>query len=828
MNTKSKYRILMILENGGYPEDSRVMLEANSLRDHGHEVCVICPKSKKFDQTFEVINDVRIYRYPAPWELGGVVGYILEFSYSFMMAWIISFYCFLRFGFDAIHIHMPPDLNGFLGIFYRLLGKKFVMDHHDLSPELFAAQGRSNKVLKKLLYFFEKQSCRWAHRLIATNQSQRTIQIERCGANNHHCFIVRNGPSDFFMESHSPRDYDTPEGTTVFGYVGMMGTQDGVDMLIRALAHLKDELKREDFYVVLLGNGPSLEELKQLTSDLRLDDHVRFTGFVPFEEVPSYVAGMHICTTPDPVNDYNNSCTTIKTMEYMALSRPTVSFDTLENRRTAGDAALYVDSIDDYALFAQALEQMMDDPEMQNRLGRRGRKRIEDGLTWEHQAVELIRLYDSFHSPEITPNVVALSSTPFTENSATVVTASTNAKNVAESPAQKPTHRLEASNGSLQFALGGKAHEVMKKHYLQDAANAKLSSKYRLYYRLRPIIPIWFRHMLQQSHGNSKTDIPADWHIPNSFFQEFTSAIAEDLQNAPDRTSVHPWPNPYRICVSLTHDVETKAGVKLVDRLAKLEESYGFRSCWNFVPYKYKVDQGFIRDLKDRGHEIAVHGYNHDGRLFSSRRMFEKRKQPIKNALSDYGATGFRAPMVHRNLDWIESLGMDYDSSTFDVDPYQAMPGGIGSVWPFIKNGMVEMPYTLPQDHTLFITLGQGDIQTWKTKLQFLRSCFGMGMLVTHPDYLDTESRLGLYEQLLVHLQSNQDDTWMALPEEISAWWRSRSQSKVVDGNRVIGPAADQAQLLPLKELFESLQSNTQLDCGDAASQSRVNQRDLQ
>lgn len=365
-----------------------------------------------------------------------------------------------------------------------------------------------------------------------------------------------------------------------------------------------------------------------------------------------------------------------------------------------------------------------------------------------------------------------------------------------------------ASDGELQFAFGGKAHQVMEKHYLHDAANATLSSKFRLYYRLRPLIPIWLRQILQQSSGKSMTDIPADWNIPRSFFQEFTSAIEQDLNDDLGAEIVHPWPKPFRICVSLTHDVETDVGAKLVDRLAKLEESYGFRSCWNFVPYKYKVDAGFIRDLKERGHEIGVHGYNHDGRLFSSPSVFEKRKEPIRKAFAGYGATGFRAPMVHRNLDWIKTLGMDYDASTFDVDPYQAMPGGIGSVWPFIKNGMVELPYTLPQDHTLFIALGQSDIKAWTDKLEFLRGCFGMGMLITHPDYLDTEARFGLYEQFLAHLQTNQDDVWMALPEEISAWWRLRSQSKVVNGAQITGPAAGRAQSLALRDLLESLNNN--------------------
>ena len=356
------------------------------------------------------------------------------------------------------------------------------------------------------------------------------------------------------------------------------------------------------------------------------------------------------------------------------------------------------------------------------------------------------------------------------------------------------------TQSDLQFAFGGNASRVMEKYFLRDAANAALSSKFRLYYLLRPLIPIWFRQKLQKSRVVGMTDVAENWHIPESFIEEFAAALKVDAIENPDLAVVHPWPKPYRMSVALTHDVETRAGVLLVDRLAKLEESYGFRSCWNFIPYKYKIEPELIEDLKQRGHEIGVHGYNHDGRLFSSKRVFNKRREPIKRAFESFGATGFRAPMVHRNLDWILSFGSDYDASCFDIDPFQAMPGGVGSAWPFMKKGMVELPYSLPQDHTLFIALAQNDISVWVRKLEFLRRWCGMGMLVTHPDYLDTESRLDLYRQFLEHLKS-QSDTWFALPMEIAKWWRERDASSVESDLSIAGPASDRGQILKLAEL---------------------------
>jgi peptidoglycan/xylan/chitin deacetylase (PgdA/CDA1 family) len=244
----------------------------------------------------------------------------------------------------------------------------------------------------------------------------------------------------------------------------------------------------------------------------------------------------------------------------------------------------------------------------------------------------------------------------------------------------------------------------------------------------------------------------------------------------------------------------------LVDKLAAMEEEFGFRSAWNFVPHKYKVDFGLIEDLKDRGHEIGVHGYNHDGRLFESHRTFSRRLGPINQAIADFGSLGFRAPMVHRNLQWMEDLEIDYDSSCFDIDPFQAMPGGVGGPWPFISGKFVELPYTLPQDHTLLISLGEGTPRIWIEKLARLRSLAGMALLITHPDYLDTPSRLGIYRQFLEHL-CDQQKVWHALPREVADWWRQRDELNTVGiglSSEVIGPEAARARVFSLSDLQPS------------------------
>jgi peptidoglycan/xylan/chitin deacetylase (PgdA/CDA1 family) len=351
---------------------------------------------------------------------------------------------------------------------------------------------------------------------------------------------------------------------------------------------------------------------------------------------------------------------------------------------------------------------------------------------------------------------------------------------------------------STRFAFDDKPGDVLREYFLRDMAQAKLSAKFKLYYRLRPYIPIPLRQLLQRER-NQRIEIPKDWYLPLDFLRAFREAVSR----SEEEIAIHPWPDDYQFSTCLTHDVETKQGVGLVDRLAALEEKYGMRSAWNFIPYKYEVDTGLLRDLKDRGHEIGVHGYNHDGRLFESRRTFDYRTGPINEALKRYESVGFRAPMVHRNLKWLQALDVDYDASCFDIDPFQAMPGGVGSVWPFIAGKFVELPYTLPQDHTLLISLGEKSSAVWEHKLAILKNLAGMAMLVTHPDYLDVPERLGVYESFLQHLQT-QSNCWFALPQEITQWWRQRDSMRLdfVDDRHVVtGPHSARAKLLNLRTL---------------------------
>lgn len=345
---------------------------------------------------------------------------------------------------------------------------------------------------------------------------------------------------------------------------------------------------------------------------------------------------------------------------------------------------------------------------------------------------------------------------------------------------------------TIRFLFGDAGLDgVLSRALDADRQAAQLSPAFRIYYALRSLIPLPVRQLLQRTR---RVEASPRWYFP----EEFRAALVAELAKYADGvTLIHPWPDGADFAFVPTHDVETADGMRNVLRIADFEQELGFRSAWNIVPHKYPIDPGIVRELVDRGFEIGVHGYNHDGKLFTSRRVFDSRVPAINAALESFDAVGFRAPMVHRNLEWLQSLEVEYDASCFDVDPYQAMPGGVGSIWPFIAGRYVELPYTLPQDHTLFIALGEPDERIWLEKLDYLIAMRGMALVITHPDYLDSQPRIDAYRRFLQQMR-DADGMWHALPREVAAWWRDRDQSKLNQNPNgewhITGPAQNRAR----------------------------------
>ncbi|MCX6165433.1 MAG: hypothetical protein NTU73_11355 [Ignavibacteriae bacterium] len=291
-------------------------------------------------------------------------------------------------------------------------------------------------------------------------------------------------------------------------------------------------------------------------------------------------------------------------------------------------------------------------------------------------------------------------------------------------------------------------NDVITKYLLENNIEMKFSCKQKLYYNyLRKIIPLLIRKKIQEKYYSN---IKCKKDFINNEFVDLVRNNIPDFKIFEDL-----YPQKRKFALVITH------------------EKYNFKSSWNIVPSKYKIDEGIVNNIREAGCEIGIHGYNHDGKLYLSEKIFKKRAVLINEAIKKYNAVGFRSPMVHRNLRWLQMLDIKYDSSCFDYDPYQPFPGGTGSIWPFIAGKFVELPYTLPQDHTMFYVLKQNDITIWKNKVEWIIKNNGMILLITHPDYLKEKEHFKIYEDLLIYL-SSLNNYWHCLPKEMSEYWFSK------------------------------------------------------
>jgi len=394
MNRPADNRILMLLENMTFPQDLRVRREANALHAAGYRVTVICPAGK--GQPYrETVNGVRAYRYPAPRAAIGFLGYIWEYWWSMVASFFLSALIFLTDGFDVIHAHNPPDTFVFIAMLYKLSGKRFVFDHHDLSAEMYQARlaGRGNPIVYRVLIWLEKLTCRFADHVIVTNESYKRFAMERGRVPATRITIVRNGIDLSSLNGSVEPDRGLRGmGKTIIGFVGVMGFQDGVDYLLRALQHLVNDLRRTDFHCVLIGGGDAWASLKAQAHQLGLDEHVQFMGFIFGEGLRRYLSAADICVDASPSNPYTDHSTMFKVMEYMSLGKPIVAFDLTEHRFTAQEAAVYVSPNDERA-FARALAQLMDDPRRRAALGAFGPRRIRTQLAWDYSIPNLLRAY---------------------------------------------------------------------------------------------------------------------------------------------------------------------------------------------------------------------------------------------------------------------------------------------------------------------------------------------------------------------------------------------------------------------------------------------------
>ena len=307
---------------------------------------------------------------------------------------------------------------------------------------------------------------------------------------------------------------------------------------------------------------------------------------------------------------------------------------------------------------------------------------------------------------------------------------------------------------------------------------------FRLYYRFRPFIHRNIQILLRRQYIRYKRkNCQNEW------------PILEGSETPPEFW--HGWPDGKKFALVLQHDVENGAGIKNIPELTRMEMALGFRSSFSFVAERYFTPVSLREDLKRKGFGISVHGLKHDGKLFWSKKIFSERAKKINSYLEKWETKGFTSPSMHRKLDWMHELKIDYSTSTFDTDPFEPQPEGTKTIFPFLvencarkngikKSGFVELSYTLPQDSTLFILMQEKNIDIWKKKLDWIAEKGGLALLNTHPDYMCFNGKTALetypaqfYIEFTKYVKKRYFGLyWHALSSEVAGFWRNLIVSK--------------------------------------------------
>ena len=387
-----RLRVLIIVENLPVPLDRRVWQEACALRDAGHEVTVVCPQMRGFNEPEEVLDGITIYRHWISGEARGLLGFFCGYASALLGEMLCAVKAWRRGGFDVVHLCNPPDLLFLVALPFKLLaGVKVVFDVHDLWPEMFEAKFQRRGLLYRAVRAAERATLAVADVVIATNQSVLAAVRRRGGKHERDLFVVRTAPNS--LDTTVPPDNTLKKGRGhLVAYIGVMGDADGLDYLLEAADHLVRASGRRDIQFLLMGSGPEYERLLQKRDDLGLAAFMDMPGRVSNAFLFTALQTMDLGVACDPINDYNNHCTMNKTLEYMAFGKPQVMFGTREGRFSAGEAARYVME-NSATQLGDAIAEVLDDPAARERMGGSGRERLRQELNWEKSTASLLAAY---------------------------------------------------------------------------------------------------------------------------------------------------------------------------------------------------------------------------------------------------------------------------------------------------------------------------------------------------------------------------------------------------------------------------------------------------
>jgi glycosyltransferase involved in cell wall biosynthesis len=816
-------RVMMVSQHkyDGHPTLSRNLAE---LLTQGVAIDLICISPRFwYGRRHPERPGLRVYGLPITLRRSPAFWYLLQYIAFFVWALVVVSGLALRHRYDVVQVDTTPDFLAFSALAPRLRRMRVVLFSMELMPELTAARLKlgPRALVVRVTTCVERAATSWSDHVITVSDRCRRIMAER-GLDAGKITVVPNSHPVAGVPQACPASppFLVVQTSLIERY--------GVHVAIRALAELRDEWP--ELTMQVLGEGGALVSLVNLADQLGISDRVAFSGrYLPWEEMMDRVRQATVGIVPILADGYGDLLLPNKVLELASLGVPAVCsrLPSIEEHFPP-DSLAYFEPGDAAGLAAQ-LRHLLGDPQAGRQQAARAREAIAE-LEWASASRSYLRALgitaDGEPAIAVHPASSSLSSRGSTEapapasGSSALYEANTPGVFWRFLPKQGPSPTdwscaIQTAAIHLPEAVRERAGDIETLPYLTlgegqfGSEHWRLSEGLRLYYAVKPLIPRWTTQRLRRLRGPwTGTRHRLGWPIEDRYVR-FQWEVARQVMLQQERTDlpfIHFWPEGFRYAFVLTHDVDTAGGQDRALELAELDASYGFRSSFNFVPEQYRLDHGIVAELRARGFEVGVHGLQHDGKLFSSHPEFLRQARRINRHLKALQATGFRAPLTHRNPEWMQALDIDYDLSFFDTDPHEPMPGGTMSIWPFTIGRFIELPYTLVQDYTLTSILRETTPRLWLQKVDFIRDYCGMALLNTHPDYLVSPRTRHVYVDFLREMR-DRADYWHALPGEVAGWWRARAKAaspadlpgavqgtvELSQGRVSIAPAADMA-----------------------------------
>ena len=384
---------VIVVENLPVPFDRRVWQEAQALRQAGWRVSVICPTSPRYPLKFEEIDGIAVYRHALPLEARARFAYLVEYSSALFHQLRLLLKVHKEQGFSVIQACNPPDLIFLVALPFKLVGKRFIFDHHDISPELFVLKFGRKGILYRLLLTFEWLTFKSADLVISANDTFREIAIGRGGKRPEKVVAVYSIPDRKNIFRTAPNRCIRRRRKFVLGYLGIISNQDGVDHMIRAAHHLVRDHGFTDFQAVIVGDGPALPSLRVLARELGVDEHITFTGYLSGETLLQHLSAFDIGLIPDPINEFNDKLSMNKVFEYTALGIPIVAYRLAETQRLLGEVAIYAESPDPQGLAVACLQLMRDDA-LRAECSAKAAELSQESFNWPTEAEKYVAAYE--------------------------------------------------------------------------------------------------------------------------------------------------------------------------------------------------------------------------------------------------------------------------------------------------------------------------------------------------------------------------------------------------------------------------------------------------